>query len=96
MADQPEVNLWLAVLMRAIEDLDNPDERGGTMEWFKTPGDEVGSFAWIAFVLDMDPKRLRERILARDKARRATARKVARAPRRWRGWGWGYGLPPAA
>lgn len=83
MANQPEVTLWSSVLMQAVVDLDNPVERGGSMEWFKALGEGVGSFRWVAFMLDMDPKRLRERIMARDKARRGMARKVMRAPRRW-------------
>ena len=86
LADQPEAALWAAVLTQAIEDLENPVERGGAMEWLKTPGDEIGSFGWVAFTLDMDPKRLRERILTRDKARRMKAREVSRAPRRWQRW----------
>ncbi|MEO5339611.1 MAG: hypothetical protein H7837_07565 [Magnetococcus sp. MYC-9] len=92
MADQPEVTLWAAVLTRAIEDLDDAAERGGAMEWLKTPGDDIGSFQWVAFVLDMDAKRLRERILARDRARRQFNRLRSRAPQRWRM----RGFPPAA
>ena len=74
LADQPAIKLWAAVLTQAIEDLESPVERGGAMEWLKTPGDEIGSFGWVADVLDMDPKRLRERILARDKTRRVRTR----------------------
>ena len=84
MADQPEINLWMAVIEQAIGDLDDPAERGGALDWLRDPQDAIGTFQWIAFLMDMDPRTLLSRVLARDKARRMVTRRVARAPKRFR------------
>ncbi|MEO5364689.1 MAG: hypothetical protein H7838_13880 [Magnetococcus sp. DMHC-8] len=63
MKNQPEVNLWIAVLSRAVLDLDLPEEQTRAMAWFKAPEEGPGSFAFVAEVLNQDPKSLRNRIM---------------------------------
>lgn len=66
-----ERDLWAAVLEQAIKDLNDITEHPRAIAWFRSPGDDVGSFTWICITLDMDPEKTRRAILQRDHGRLA-------------------------
>jgi hypothetical protein len=66
-----ERDLWAAVLEQAIKDLDDITEHPRAVAWFRSPGDDVGSFIWICITLDMELSRVRGAILQRDYGRLA-------------------------
>ncbi|MBF0583884.1 MAG: hypothetical protein HQL80_06555 [Magnetococcales bacterium] len=63
MKKQPEVNLWIAVLSRAIQDLDVPEESSKALAWIKSSDENPGSFNFVADVLNQEPKVLRHSIM---------------------------------
>ncbi|MBF0183039.1 MAG: hypothetical protein HQM06_01430 [Magnetococcales bacterium] len=63
MKTQPEAKLWLAVLSRAILDLDHPEEGARAGAWIRSNNEGPGSFLYVADVLNQEPRMLRQRIL---------------------------------
>jgi hypothetical protein len=68
-----EVNLWVAVLQQAAadasgRDLDQPWRRREALDWFFSGAETVGSFRWIAHSFNLNPARLREKLLIRSQA----------------------------
>ncbi|MBF0463396.1 MAG: hypothetical protein HQL87_18705 [Magnetococcales bacterium] len=76
-ASTPETRLWAAVLRQAVDDLEHSDTRLDAKLWLESDDDEPGSFVFVATVLDVDPRRLRKRILQIDKANRRQYRYAA-------------------
>jgi hypothetical protein len=64
-----ERDLWAAVLDRAVLDLAIPEERIKTLAWFRSHGNDIGSFVWICMILDLEPSRVRGMVLQRDNMR---------------------------
>ena len=58
----PEATLWSAVLNRAILDLDIPEEQISAKAWIISTENDVGSFHFVADMLDQHPDRLRQKI----------------------------------
>ena len=55
--------LWDAVYMQAVEDLTTPEEHESSVYWFTTNdfGEiDVGSFPFVACVLDLNIQRIRQ------------------------------------
>ncbi len=52
---ETEVNLWTAVLNRSIADLEIPEERPSALAWFRSNATGIGSFRFVADVLDREP-----------------------------------------
>ncbi len=63
MKNQPEINLWIAVLSRAILDLDLPDESVKVLAWLKSQEEGPGSFIFVSDILNQEPRALRQRIV---------------------------------
>ena len=61
----PVLNLWLAVLENAIDDLlgRNVIEQKKALHWFRSDDDCVGSFVFICNALDVDHLKMRKKIL---------------------------------
>lgn len=51
----PEMDLWLAVLYQAWRDAHVPGAREAAKAWFRAGGHEVGGFAWLCSLLNLDP-----------------------------------------
>ena len=80
---QPEVRLWMVCLVQAVQDLEgNLEDRADALAWIKDDENIVGSFGFVADVIGLDAKRLRDRILLRDRGNRQKARAVTRHPKR--------------
>ena len=62
---EPILNLWLAVLENAIDDLlgRNVIEQKKALHWFKSDDDYIGSFLFICVHLDVDYLKMRKKIL---------------------------------
>jgi hypothetical protein len=72
---RPEIKLWTAVLIEAIENYHHPEKIPGenyrsmirikqeAHKWFLSNDDYPGSFLWICVMLDLDPAYWRDRIL---------------------------------
>jgi hypothetical protein len=64
----PEAELWTAVILQAIDDLDRRTSltprlaQDSAREWFSSESDAVGSFIWTCHVIDMDPNFIRSRL----------------------------------
>lgn len=62
-------DLWLAVIVQAVEDLRGHRSPTGSLwgrlsvysakEWFQSPGGGIGSFGWICDVLGLEVERIR-------------------------------------
>jgi hypothetical protein len=64
----PEAELWTAVIVQAIDDLDRGTSlrpngaQVSAREWFASNSDEVGSFVWTCHVINVDPSFIRSRL----------------------------------
>jgi hypothetical protein len=64
----PETELWTAVMLQAIDDLDRRKSLSPTAaqdsarEWFASDSDAVGSFIWSCHVINVDPSFIRSRL----------------------------------
>jgi hypothetical protein len=56
-------DLWLAVLVRAIEDLSHPSFSRPVVRWIEDKGVDPGSFEWVCEALGLDAGYLRQRLL---------------------------------
>lgn len=74
---QSEVDLWVAVLSRAILDLDIPEEYTKAMAWIRSTEESPGSFHFVADAINQEPKTLRYRILRWHKLRRRQLQEAA-------------------
>jgi DNA-binding XRE family transcriptional regulator len=56
--------IWAAVLQRAIDDLEDQDERirDSARAWFHADRRGIGSLHWICKALDLDPGRVRSQV----------------------------------
>jgi hypothetical protein len=61
----PEVELWLAVIGQAIEDLSNPDLCEAAAVWFTSPSEEPATFLWICEHLDISASAVRSALIKR-------------------------------
>ncbi len=61
--DDPERELWRAVLEGAIQDLHNPLEKGVALAWFRSKRVDVGSFEWVCLTLGVDASAARKTIV---------------------------------
>lgn len=77
MKKQPEVNLWTAVLSRAMLDLDIPEECSKVLAWIKSTEESPGSFNFVADAINQEPNTLRYRILCWYKLRRRLLQEAA-------------------
>ena len=65
----PEHELWLAVLLLAVEDLAAVGTRGGELRrsaaysWVSSRNQSIGSFTWVCWQIGLDPGAVRERLL---------------------------------
>lgn len=48
------VKLWCHVLKQAIDDLFQPKYQDEALRWFNSDNDGIGTFKWVATVLDLD------------------------------------------
>lgn len=62
----PCTALWAAVLVTAIHDLDDKVEWARTRNWLYDDSEEIGSFAWICDVLDLDANKIQIACLSRE------------------------------
>jgi hypothetical protein len=53
--ENPDANLWRAVIDKAIEDLSQPKLRQAAVDWFASTAHEPGSFRWACDHLDLNP-----------------------------------------
>jgi hypothetical protein len=53
--ENPDANLWRAVVEQAIEDLSQPRLRQAAMTWFTSSARGPGSFHWACDHLDLNP-----------------------------------------
>ena len=51
----PEVNLWVAVIDQAIEDLRSPNRREAAIRWLVSDERRPASFRWACDHLDLNP-----------------------------------------
>ena len=64
----PEAELWTAVILQAIDDLDRHTSLSPTWaqdsarEWFTSESHAVGSFIWTCNVINVDPSFIRSRL----------------------------------
>jgi hypothetical protein len=64
----PEAELWTAVILQAIDDLDRRTSlttrsaQDSAREWFASESDAVGSFIWTCHVIDLDPNFISSRL----------------------------------
>jgi hypothetical protein len=64
----PEAELWTAVILQAIDDLDRRTSlspswaRDSAREWFASDSDVAGSFIWTCHVINVDPSFIRSRL----------------------------------
>jgi hypothetical protein len=64
----PEAELWISVILQAIDDLDRRtalsprSAQYSAREWFASESDEVGSFIWTCHVINVDPDFIRSRL----------------------------------
>lgn len=74
-SQQPELDLWAAVLTQALEDLGAGDsgERIAAEVWFHHEDDYFGSFVWICGLLGFDSDAVRAKTLAAHAMRKAQA-----------------------
>lgn len=73
----PEATLWSAVLSRAIFDLDIPEERIGAKTWILSTKSDLGSFHFVADMLDQNPEKLRQKIFQSDRQKLHALRSAA-------------------
>ena len=59
---QPELNLWSAVLERAIKDWHKLKYRWELRQYFTSPSRGIGSFLWICELLGFNPEQIRVRL----------------------------------
>ena len=53
--DMPELNLWRACLLKALDDLNREEsQRQSALRWFKSSCTSIGSSKWLAEVLGLD------------------------------------------
>ena len=62
ISSYPEINLWAAVLMQAIHDLNIPEERNKAFAWIKDSQMHLGSFMFVCDALNLSPSAVRTRI----------------------------------
>jgi hypothetical protein len=53
--ENPDANLWRAVIDQAIEDLSQPRLRQAAVNWFASTARGPGSFRWACDHLDLNP-----------------------------------------
>lgn len=74
---QPEITLWVAVLERALLDLEIPRKRTCTLAWIRSKESGLGSFNFVAEILEQDPKKMRHMILQMDQRQMQSLQKAA-------------------
>ncbi len=59
----PCINLWIAVLVRAIKDLHSKDRivRQDAKEWIDSNNTSFCSFISVCKILDLDPEKVRDK-----------------------------------
>ena len=73
----PEAELWTAVILQAIDDLDRRTSLSPTWaqdsarEWFTSDSIAVGSFIWTCQVINVDPSFIRSRLAKKHRIRNA-------------------------
>jgi hypothetical protein len=69
--NEPEQNLWMAVLTLAMQDLSGPDHLAKPARaWFSSRNTSLGSLIWVCDQLGLDPNAVRQKILRRGTAER--------------------------
>jgi hypothetical protein len=69
--NEPEQNLWMAVLTLAMQDLSGPDHLAKPARaWFSSRNTSLGSLIWVCDQLGLDPNAVRQKILRRGIAER--------------------------
>ena len=64
--NEPEQNLWMAVLTLAMQDLSGPDHLAKPARaWFSSRNTSLGSLIWVCDQLGLDPNAVRQKILRR-------------------------------
>jgi hypothetical protein len=84
----PEAELWTAVILKAIDDLDRRTSatprsaQDSAREWFASESDAVGSFIWTCHVIDLDPNFIRSRLAKKHRMKNPVAIVITSGPRR--------------
>jgi hypothetical protein len=69
----PEAELWTAVILQAIDDLDRRTSltprsaQDSAREWFASESDAVGSFIWTCHVINVDPNFIRSQLAKKNR-----------------------------
>jgi len=58
----PYEKLWFAVLMQAMEDLQDEKFKQKAEKWFKSNSSKTGSFLWICNYLEFNAEEIRENL----------------------------------
>jgi hypothetical protein len=64
----PEVDLWTEVIALSLRDLTHPKNPYAAREaqtCFSSNSQEIGSFAWVCELIDLDPSLIREALAKR-------------------------------
>jgi hypothetical protein len=83
----PEAELWTAVMVQAIDDLDRRtlsssiSAQHSAREWFASESDVVGSFVWACHVINVDPDFIRSRLVKKQRIKNLEKVTVAQETR---------------
>ena len=78
--NEPEQNLWMAVLTLAMQDLSGPDHLAKPARaWFSSRNTSLGSLIWVCDQLGLDPNAVRQKVLRRQVSLKEQSQSVTQA-----------------